>query len=212
MHPYSIQFSFTKEQLTMFYAAKAWVAIGKPLEGDSPSLAWLTFQPFEHNQVEWEEQYGIYASLDGASGNDPMTQGSQSEFPASAGNLYALQPQGSFGPPSAEEGLDPASYYAVNSFAGAPAVTFGLFQKAQVDGQKPFARPLSAEVTPSAFRARMTPATTVYIWIQSESASVARVGQVSSPPTRVDFASGTFSKVLAFDSSTGTFVPAPAGS
>jgi hypothetical protein len=206
MPTYSLQIHFTKEQLEVFYAAGAWVVIGKPLKGDAPSLAWVTFPPFEWNSVEWEEQYGIYASLAIASGDDGVAQQQQckSEFPASAGRLYPLRPEGCFGPPTAEAGLDPDSYYAANSFVGAPTMTFGLFQDAKVNGQKRSANPLSAELIPTAFQARMIPGTTLYLWMQSEG------GQVTSPQTRVPFEESTTSMALVYDSSSGTFVPSSA--
>jgi hypothetical protein len=207
MTVYSLELSFTAEQLKVLFAADAKVAIAKPLKDDLPSLRWVTFQPFEHNLVEWEEQYGIYASLAGVSGGGGVTQECKSEFPAGAGRLYALQSQGCFGPPSTEEGLDPASYYAANSFAGVPAMTLGLFQNAQVNGGERLASPVSAELTPYAFRARMTPDSTVYVWTQSGGDGASGISQVTSPPTRVAFADGATSKALAFDSSTATFVP-----
>jgi hypothetical protein len=210
MSPYSLELSFTPEQLKVLCAAGGRVAIAKPLKDGLPSLRWLSFRPFEMNVVEWEEQYGIYASL-AAPGDGSVTQVCRSDFPAYPGRLYALQPQGCFGPPSAEEGLDPASYYAANSFAGVPAVTLGLFQNAQVNGQERLAGPVSAELIPQAFRARITPNTTVYVWIQSGGEGGAGVSQVTSPPTRVAFADGITSRAFAFDPSTATFMPTVAG-
>jgi hypothetical protein len=211
MSVYSLKLSFTVGQLNLLFAAGARVAIAKPLKGGSPNLRWLTFRPFEANLVEWEEQYGIYASLAGASGGGSVTPVCGTDFPAYAGRLYTLQPQGCFGPPSAEEGLNPASYYAANAYAGAPAMTLGLFQNAQVNGQERLAGPVSAELTPSAWRVQMTPDTTVYVWIQSGGEGSAGVSQVTSPPTRVAFGDGTSSEALVFDSSTGTFMLAAAG-
>ena len=211
MSAYSLKLSFTPQQLTVLYGARALLAIGKALNGGLPGLRWLTFQPFEWNTVTWEEQYGIYASLAGVSAGGSVTQVCKSDFPASAGRLYALQPQGCFGPPTAEEGLDPASYYAANSVAGVPGVTLGLFQNAQVNGLEPSIGPVSAALTPHASRARMTPDTTVYVWIQSFGEGEAGVSQVASSQTRIAFADGITSRAFAFDSSTGTFVPSAAG-
>jgi hypothetical protein len=207
MSAYSLRLSFTPEQLRVLYGAGACVAIAKPLEEGPPNLRWLTFRPFEANLVEWKEQYGIYASPAGVLGDGSVMQVCRSEFPAYAGQLYPLQPEGCFGSPSAEEELDSASFYAANSFAGGAAMTFGLFQGAHVNGQEQLASPVSAELTPHAFRARMTPDTTVYVWIQSGGERGAGGSQVTSPPTRVAFADGITSRAFAFDPSKATFMP-----
>jgi hypothetical protein len=38
------------------------VTIAKPVGDGGPNAAWLVFDPFMGNTVEWSEEYGLYAS------------------------------------------------------------------------------------------------------------------------------------------------------
>lgn len=52
----------------------------------------------------------------------------------------------------------------------------------------------------------MTPAPTIYLWIQSQAQSNSVVTLVTSPMTKVTFGGGVTNVSLAYDPQTGTFV------
>jgi hypothetical protein len=97
---YTIDFSFTSEQLDVFYATGTQVVLAKPTAGEEPKVAWQVFRPLESIQVQWEEQYGIYASATSVTGGARLDQISRTDFPAVEARAYVITPSGSFGPPT----------------------------------------------------------------------------------------------------------------
>jgi hypothetical protein len=204
MPNYALSISLTQQQLEIFYATGSNVVVAKPTEGGAPNVAWQVFRPLESNIVNWEEQYGIYASTVAVENGAQLTQMSRTSYPATEGKTYVLMADGSFGPPSGAGSQ--ASYYAANAYPDKPYLTLGLFQDATVNGQQVPGNAISAAPVLLESTAKMTPYTTLYIWLQSEVKSNTVVTEVTSPQTEVRFGGGTTEISLGYDSSSGKFV------
>jgi hypothetical protein len=209
MPTYSLDLKLTKEELK-YLPPGTNLVIAKPAEGNAPIIAWQAFSPFEGNTVEWEEQYGIYASNQSIENGAVLTKISQTEFPALEDKLYEFEKDAAFSGPQAEKEAVPGSFYAVNHYPKLPTLTFGLCQDATVNGEPVPGNAISAASAPLQSKISMTPHTTVYIWVESNTVSNTVVSKVTSPQTKVTFGAGKFEATLAYDSASGTFVP-PAG-
>ena len=199
--------SFTVADLERFDRGKTKIVIAKPSnDGGDPNVAWIAYNPLQQNMVNWEEEYGIYASNTSVeSGGAVLLQLSATDFPANIGKTYLFGQSGSFGPPQ-DDGQENA-YRAVNAYNNLPKgfMTFGLYQNALVDGSSYEKNAVSAAPVLYKSRVTMTPYTTVYLWTQSEAKSNSVVTDVMSTMTRVTFGGSTSRVSLQYDPKTGGF-------
>ncbi|HEX4726107.1 MAG TPA: hypothetical protein VH333_26600 [Pseudonocardiaceae bacterium] len=207
MPEYKLNTSFTGADLTRFLAAGSNVVVAKPNNGGQPNVAWVVYRPLEKNAMTWEEEYGIYASNADLISGGELFQMSKTGFPAVAGKLYSMTDTGAFGPPTS--GGSAGSYTAVNGYANLPKgfLTIGLFQDAVVNGNAATGNAVSAATVQYNYKAVMTPYTTVYLWMQSQVVSNSVLTVVTSPMTKVTFGGSVTDISLAYDATSGTFIP-----
>jgi hypothetical protein len=212
MPEYTLKTEFTQEDLNRFYATGSNVVVAKPNAGGAPNVAWVVYRPLLDNTMTWDEVYGIYASNADIVNGALLTQMSQTGIPASDGKVYPLTPAGYFGPPSS--GGTPGSYTVKNEYDNLPKgyITIGLYQNAMVNGMAATGNAVSAALTQFNFTTTITPYTTIYLWIQSQVKSNSVVSTVTSPQTQVTFGGSITEVSLAYDPTSGTFVPAPSES
>jgi hypothetical protein len=185
MPKYNLSINLTEEQLNGFYAAGSNIIIAKPTGGESPNVAWQAFRPMEGNTVQWEEQFGIYASTAQIENGAVLTKVSRTSFPAAEKSVYRLGGNAHFEPPTPKEHAEPDTYYAVNGYEN--NLLLGLFQDAVVNGKQVPGNAISAAPVPINSTAAMTPYTTLYVWTQSLVVSNTVVTKVTSPMTEVKF-------------------------
>lgn len=203
MSTYKLKLSFTPEQLKTFYAAGVNIAVAKPSqENMGPNVVWQSIRPMQEVEVEWNEEYGIYASASAISNGAVLRKMSKSDFPAIDGKGYVLHPEGVFEAtgPEGQKG----SFYGTNNYP--EDLTFGLFQDAVIGGNKVPGNAISAAPVMRGNTAQMTPYTTVYVWLQSLVASNTVVTQVTSPQAKVLFGGKHTEASLTYDSAQGTLV------
>lgn len=205
MLEYTLKLSLTTKQLETFYPNSN-IIIAKPTQGESPTVAWQAFHPFEENTVTWEEQYGIYVSSTSITHGAQLTRMSSTHVPAMDQKMYTLESDAVFSePPQASTGKA-GSFYAENKYGELQALTFGLFQDAVVNGKLVPGNAQSAASVPHANTATMTPHTTVFVWIESDVASNTVVTEVNSHQAEVTFGDGVFEKSLSYDDESGKFI------
>lgn len=208
MPAYTLNVSFTVDDLKLLNTAGSNVIVAKPNGNSVPNVAWIAFRALEHNSMTWEESYGIYASNTEltAAGAD-LYQVSQTKYPAVPGKLYDLAPYGAFEGPGANAAT--GSYSAVNLYKNDQKyLTFGLYQNAQVNGTQSTGNAVSAAVVPYNNKAVITPYTTVYIWLASQVVSNSVITSVTSVQTIVQFGAEVTKISLQYDSGSGQFIPA----
>jgi hypothetical protein len=163
------------------------------------------------NTLSWSEQYGIYASTSGVTNGAVLTQLSSVPVGAAMNKLYTLEESAVISGPVS--GGAPNSFALLNKYNNSTGyMTVGLFQDANVNGTKITGNALSAAPVLLSSTAVMTPYTTVYIWLQSQVISNTVVTTVTSPMTQLNFGGGVNEISVAYDSASGTFLPASSSS
>ena len=206
MPAYELNMSFTNEQLQTLYLTGSNVIVAKPTGGLAPNVAWQVIRPLQANSLTWEEQYGVYASTAKVTNGAVLTQLSSTGIPAIPNKIYTLQPSGGMSNPAS--GGTPDAFSLLNNYVTDQGyITVGLYQDATVNGTSILGNALSAAPVLYQSTAVMTPFTTVYIWIQSQVKSNCVVTMVTSPMTQLKFGGGVSTISVAYDPSSGTFIP-----
>lgn len=185
------------------------VIISKPSKGSSPNVAWNVYSPWQSNVMTWVEQYGIYASTVSIEHGVVLNQMSRCRFPAQDGVPYELLDSHSFESPpytDPEDTFVAGSFYAKN-LCESPEhkLTFGLFQDAIINGQPAPGNAISAVPVLYGSKAKMTPETTVYVWVESDIESNSVFTEVKSPKTSVQLGGTVNEARLSYNAKTGGF-------
>jgi hypothetical protein len=200
---YQLSMTIDAKSLQTINSAGLSVIVAKPNGGGLPNVAWVAFRPLTSNTMTWEEEYGIYASTAQVQGGAQLTQLTSTGVPAALGQLYTLSANGFFTGPT--PGGTPDGYTALNDWTQNPAMTFGLYQNASVNGTSILNSAVSASSVPAKLSAAMTPYTTVYVWLQGNTASSSVLTTVSSTQTKVTFSPGSSTAALVWDPVNGQF-------
>lgn len=182
------------------------VLIAKPTQGEQTNVAWLDFDPFEANTVEWTEEFGLYVS------NSSMEHGANIQklsdvFPAAERAFYALEDDATFHGPTGQQA--PAGAFGADNqmpHAQYPSLTFGLTQSAVVNGNAINFKPINAQPVPAGQEATFTPLTTLYVWLDATIKSQTVITNVTSRQTKVVFGGAVQEQTLRYDPSAGMFV------
>jgi len=206
---FNLGVTFTNDQLAILYATGTNVVVAKPSAGGSiPNVAWLVFKALPANKITWDEEYGIYASTQNITNGATLTQLSSVPLPAADNKSYTLQDSGVIVGPAS--GGTPYAFTLLNQYSNQPYMTAGLYQNANVNGTDILSSAISAAPVIYQSTAVMTPFTTVYIWLQSNVKGNCVVTSVTSPMTKLVFGGGVDNISVAYDSASGTFLPAAA--
>jgi hypothetical protein len=204
---YKLNLSIEAKDLRVLTVCGMHVTIAKPVGNGSPNVAWLVFDPFEENSVEWSEEYGLYAS------NAEIQQGAlinktSSLLRAADGKSYLFGDEevATFIPGT--ESCKKGSFMISNLLMEYSYLTFGLTQKAQVNTKNVEAPIINAARVSSQHDVTFTPMTKVYVWVQSIYKSGTVVTDITSKTTAVEFGAGRGENSLIYDGSKGCFVPA----
>ena len=215
MPNYTLDLAIDTEDLKILKAAGLNITIAKPVNSASPNVAWLVFDPFEGNKVEWTEQYSLYASPTAITQNGAViSRLSETPFPANDAAYYSLTSSATFAGPFTGSGAPAKGSYKVNNDMPStqyPALTFGLQQKASINSKGIDPSPLNAAVVPAALSATFTPLTTVYVWLQTEFTSGSVITSVNGNAAVVQFGGTTTQQSLKYNPATGAFVPSAGG-
>lgn len=205
MPQFNLKTAFTVDQLQLLYATGTNVVVAKSINGQA-NVAWQVFMPLQNNLLSWKEEYGIYASNTDIQNGAVLNQFTNTPSDATIGSMYILQPYGAITGP-AGPGY-PDAYTLTNQFNGKNYVTVGLYQNANVNGSDITRNAVSATPLLMQSTAVMTPSTTINIWLQSQVISNSVVTRVTSPITVLNFSDSTTEISIAYDSSSGKFIPA----
>lgn len=202
-----------ENSLKIIKAAQLYITLAKPVGGGNPDVTWLVFDPFQGNKVEWEEEFGIYASPNQVIQNGAVITRLSEKFPAQDAAYYSFDSSATFaGPFTDSEAPGVGQFKVINNMPNTsyPALTFGLEQKASINGKNITPSPINAALVPAAFNATFTPLTTVFVWLQGEFTSGTVITQINGKATSVVYGGAITSQTLVYDPATGKFVPASA--
>lgn len=209
MPSYRLQLLIDPKDLEIVRASQQRITLAKPVSSESPNVVWLSVDPFQSTEVQWEEEYGIYSSTTAVQEGASITKLSETGIPAQDGSTYTFTPGATFNGPFSG-GVARGSYGAQNDmpYNQYPVLTFGLTQSALIN-QKPTERkPISATPVLATQFANMTPFTNVFIWLQSQFASETIITKITGRSAKAKFGGGVDDITLKYDASLGMFVPA----
>lgn len=205
MSNYTLNIAFTNQQIETLFATGTNVVLSKPPKGDQPNVAWQVFKPAPSNVVSWVEEYGIYASSTLITQGAYIPQYSNTSIPAYTGKLYTLEPSGVISGPASGGFLE--AFTLKNQYDSKDYMAAGIYQNATVNNSTIKGNATSSNYVLLTNSLKMKPTTTTYIWLQSQVKSNTIVTNVTSPMTELIFPAGVNELSIAYDSSSGTFIP-----
>jgi hypothetical protein len=211
---YTLNLTIKESDLRTIKTAGLKITVAKPVGGSKPNVAWLTIDPFEAVSIQWSEEYGLYAST--TQKLDTGTVISKfSELPPpqldGKSYLFGVNDSNVFDRNDAESCPQGSFHIGNQTSAGAyPLLTFGLTQKAIIQGTAIRPTCLNAAPVMAKMDVLFTPLTMVYVWLQNSYTSGTIITDITSKSTRVEFGAGTTEQGLIFDPSKGQFEPAAA--
>jgi hypothetical protein len=207
MATYQLTLNIDDEDLQRIRAAGERIVLAGSVNGES-NVAWVVFDPFSSNTVEWQDDFAVYASTTVIQTGVQIMLATQSGMPAQIGSLYALEQSMTFAGP--DSGGSPGCYTIRNDIPSRyyPALTFGLIQAASVNGRGfPSTGPVYAAAIEADKTAALTPTQDVLVWLQTNVVSGMIVDPGTVQVTKVRFGGGVSSVTLRYDGSLGIFVP-----
>lgn len=214
MPDYRLQLLIDPADLTVIRTSGQRITLAKPVNSDSsPNVVWLSIDPFQSTEVQWSEEYGIYASTSTVQQGSTITKLSETGVPAQDGASYSFTSAATFNGPFSTSGVAPGTYGAQNDmpYSNYPQLTFGLTQSALIN-QKPSERkPISATPVLATQFASMTPFASVYIWLQSQFASETIITKIVGKTSKARFGGSVTDITLKYDPNLGVFVQPSGG-
>jgi len=206
---YTLSLNISKDDLKLIKTTGLNITLAKPVDAKSPNVIWQAFDPWEDNEVKWEEEYGIYASpLKEYKNGATISRLSSLEPPVQDGKTYKFNTDNMFEQLKNSDNPDKGSY-KINNEANEeqyPILTFGLTQGANIHGEDTSSNSLNAALVMAHQSVTFTPITTVYVWLQNSYTSGVVITSISSNFTKVEFGGTSTNQSLTYDASVGMFV------
>lgn len=209
MMEYRLQLILDKKALREVKNAGQRILLAKPVNGETPSVVWLSIDPFESTEVVWKEEYGIYASNNTVKHGAKITKISETGVPAQDGAFYTLTPQTIFEGPTPDPSIPRGTFVARNhtSYDAYPSLTFGLTQSALINQAPQDRKPVSATSALATQTTAMTPFTNVFVWLQAEFESETIITRIYGDYAVAKFGGSVNEVVLEYDPLLGKFTP-----
>lgn len=200
MSKYELTIQFTTDDVHEINAVQQKVIIVKEVGGTSGSpVAWVSFSPFEKNVVQWEEEYGIYASTTEVQDSATIIKTSAVN-PATSGVFYPFE-TGAFGTPTGDAGKN--NYGIENKYS--QQFTFGMAQSVTANGSKFNASPLNAAQVLSQEKAKFKPIEKVQVFLQANFNNGVIITSITSNVLEVDLTSNP-NVIIHYDKTQGKFI------
>jgi hypothetical protein len=210
MPNFTLELLIDSVDLRIIRAAQERILLAKPSAGSNPAVTWLAVDPFEANVVTWIPEYSIYASSNGVEGGAAILKSSETRPKAIPGRYYDFDSGATFQGPFV--GNVPSESYQVRNnmpAASYPELTFGLAQRANVNGRDTDVNPIHAVSVLSRRTATFTPYDVVRVWLQANILGGTVVTEITSNYTELSYSGGIDTFVLKYDPNTGTFEQSP---
>lgn len=204
MPSFELTVQFAAQDAQQVNADSQQVTIVKKVGGASGTpVVWVAFPPFENNQLDWEEQYGIYASTTSVQSGATI-QKTSAVNPASSGVIYPFE-QGAFSPPDGS--LASPNDYAIQNLSPR-GLTFGLAQSVTVNSNPFDANPLNAVPVLTQQKATFTAIEIISVFLHSQFNNGVVISEILGPPLEVDL-TGDPVQTIHYDPAQGKFVLGP---
>ncbi|MBD7912204.1 MULTISPECIES: hypothetical protein [Clostridium] len=202
MSKYSLKAYIDTETVSSIYESGQKIVIVKKNDGPEANIAWVTFNPFEINNVTWESEYGLYAS------NTQMQSGAiintASYKIASVKNIYPFS-NGVFGSPVVDSSLNDNEYGIINKARDYEHLTFGLAQNVIANSVVYEGNPINAKSVLYNQISSFIPHEKICIFIESKFDNGAVITHIRSNSLCLDF-SVQPNIIIKYDKVIGEFV------
>ena len=221
MSSYTLTITLTVAQVNDFHNSNNQIMLAKSSSaGGAPNVIWLALPPMQNNVVAWDEQYGLYFSVQpfppGTGmllGSDIIINGSVAA-PIAGQELYTLLGNNTIAGPGSSQG--PAGTYSLlNSSSSSSSsnsnsrdtVVVGLTQAATVNGTPILKQmPILADALMQGQTDTISTSPEVYIWAQSPGGLANfQVQLVTGGNLLLPFGSSDIALSVTYNSDTGMF-------
>ena len=203
---YKLNLNLSSEDTALLNSVNQRIMIAKPIGGGQPSTIWQDIDPMQNVQVDWEEFYYMYASdTQFANGAEINTISETKE--AADGKTYPFE-NNVFQEPVDLDHIDLGTFAARNKMPVAkyPSLIFGISQEAQINQRQQDRKPICAVPVLPEQLIRMTPFTSVWVWVESQSKSNTIITQVNGNAAQVTFGGSKTVANLTFDHDKSMFI------
>jgi hypothetical protein len=200
MSTYKLTINLETQDVKDINVAQQRITMVKKVGGSSGSkVAWVSFNPFEHNEVTWDAKYGIYASSTTVQNGSEIYKTSAVN-PAICELSYPFE-NGTFSAPVS--GDTPNAYGIKNQYS--QQFTFGLAQSVTANGCKFDASPLNAVPVLSMQTSTFTPIEKIEVFLHSNFNNGVVISDITSKALELDFTNDQ-NITIRYDKTVGQFV------
>ncbi|MBD7912205.1 MULTISPECIES: hypothetical protein [Clostridium] len=202
MPTYSLKAIISPEIVSFLNRNDQRIVIVKKNEKSKTNVAWVTFKPFQVNNVTWNTEYGIYASNVQIQNGATIDASSYSE--ASVKNMYPFQ-NGVFDSPISDSELKDNEYAIHNKSDEYEYLTFGLAQDVTANGTNYEGNPINAESVLYNQTVSFIPNEKICVFIESSFNDGTIITHIRSNVLNLDFTDDA-NVTIKYDKSIGGFV------
>ncbi|MDR0858701.1 MAG: hypothetical protein LBN97_06715 [Oscillospiraceae bacterium] len=205
MSKYRLNVNVTGDDLNTIYAAKQRIVIAKHTAEQKSNVAWVSFKPFEHNTVDWETDFALYAATGEIQGGAKIAKLSDCSGQTQINATFA---NGYFSSSQPDNQIGPNSYEITNSDKDNALLTFGLAQSISVNGTAYDEHPINAILVPRGNSAVMTPIEKIDVFLESNIESSTVLSRIYTKCITLVYQGDTTELSLNYDPINGIFYPA----
>lgn len=202
MPRFNLNIKFDSSDLQTIVKAGQKVTLVKQNKQGS-NLAWVAFQPFENNTLEWETNYAVYCS------NQELQSGVQinklSDIMATPALKYIFKDGAFTADNNSGDIFRTDSYYVKNEMAGYDSLTFGLAQGIYVNGKAVPNRPINAVTVPFMHNISFSPLEIVNVYLEADIKESMVITNVNTTPLQLTFGNGVDTINIKYNKNSGTF-------
>jgi hypothetical protein len=201
MQKYRLNINFDAQSLDTIYGCHQRVVLVKHTAEKNYAVAWISFQPFERNFIDWEENFALYASTSNTEHGTRINK--MIDTPGEC-QTNAIFNRGYFGVKEHLKDISPNTYAITNNDNYYNYLIFGLAQSVSVNGTDFNNLPINAVCVPRCRLVTMTPLEKVDVFLQANIGTSAVVNEVSSNALSLVY-DGDVEKTVFFDPQSGSF-------
>jgi hypothetical protein len=205
MSKYRLNINFEGADLDTIYEARQRVIIVKHTAERKSAVAWVSFTPFEHNIIDWETDFAIYASSGEVQGGATISKLSEKVGQGQINNIFD---SGYFNATQPDNTIGANSYEVTNQNKDNYKLTFGLAQNVSVNGTTFANNPINAIVVPRGHSALMTPVEEIDVFLDANIDNSTVLSRIDSKSIALEYTGDTVELSIKYDSVNGVFYPA----
>jgi len=189
------------EDLDTIYDAGEQVTLIKQTQ-PGQQLAWIAFDPFKNNLVEWSDNYAIYASKSKVESGATVTR--LADTIATPGKRYLFE-GGALHSGKKDSSLKAGEYQVYNAYPGARYLTFGMAQDVQVNGTPYPNNPINAVTVPAKQTVNFIPYEKIMVCLRNSMRNSLVFSEVTSEDLVLTYGGGATEHTIHYESGNGRF-------